>query len=223
MDLTTYSGLQSAVGTFLVRGDQTANIPGLIALGEVRLNRVLRARRAELDVSLTGVPGSRTIALPSTYTEALTCWITLPSGTEREEMRFVDPAHIDTSTIAGRPYGWTIEGTNLGFEKPCDQAYAFTLRCLEKFILSDAAPTNSLLTDAPDLYLYSALCEAGPLLRDADQTAAYEGKLSRAIGEFNAKEARSRAQQTLSTEPGRLTRLSGSRSGYNIYSDGYRG
>jgi hypothetical protein len=48
---------------------------------------------------------------------------------------------------------------------------------------------------------------------------AYEARLDRAIGEINAKDARSRAQQRLVTEPGQLQRLGGRHSGYNIRTD----
>jgi hypothetical protein len=218
MAISTYAGLQAAVATFIVRADQTANIPTFIQLAETRLNRVLRKRQAEMDVSLTGVPGSRMIALPAAYSEALTLWITLPGSGGRTELNFVDPAVLLTYTDVGQPYAWTIDGTNLAFERPCDQAYAFTLRCLEKYALSDAAPTNALLTDYPDAYLFATLAEAGPFLRDDDFTANYEQKLQRTIGEINAKDARSRAPQHLVTEPGQLQRF-GRRTGYSIRTD----
>lgn len=216
MAITTYAELQAAAASWLIRSDQTARIPDFIALAETRLNRVLRLRRAELDGPLTGVPASRFIPLPADYDEALTCWILYPTGTEAQELRFVDPAKLDPSTIAGTPRGWTIDGTNLGFERPCDQAYAFTLRYLAKLALSEAIPTNALLTDYPDVYLFATLAEAGAALRDNDFTVMYEGKLDRAIKEINAKDARSRAQQTLSTEPGQLQRMTRA-SGFSIY------
>jgi hypothetical protein len=114
----------------------------------------------------------------------------------------VDPAHLDVDTTSGQPRGWTIDGTTLAFDRPCDAAYSFPLRYLAKFALSDASPTNALLTDYPDAYLFATLAEAAPFLRDADLASAYESKLTRAIAEINAKDARSRAQQTLSSEVG---------------------
>jgi hypothetical protein len=218
MAITTYPELKTASANWLVRADLTARIPEFIALGEARLNRQLRARRAEADVSLTGVVGSRTIALPATYTEALQCWITPSGETIRRELQFQDPADLIVDTTAGQPRGWTIDGTNLAFERPCDQAYPFTLRTLTKFALSDAAPTNALLSDYPDVYLFATLCEAAPFLRDADLAQAYAAKLETAISEINAKEARSRAPARLSTEVGVMQRLGRARS-YNIFSD----
>jgi hypothetical protein len=136
----------------------------------------------------------------------------------RTELRFVDPADLITDSVPRQPRGWTIDGSNLGFECLLDQAYSFTLRCLEKYALSDAAPTNALLTDYPDAYLFGALSEAAPFLRDADLAAAYASKLEGAIAEINAKDARSRAPQKLGTEVGQLQKLSRPMS-YNINSD----
>lgn len=215
MAITTYAELQAAMAAWLVRGDLTARIPEYIALAESKLNRELRLRQTEVDAALTGVVGARTIALPAAYTEGLTCWVLPPGANQRQELRFVDPAHITVTTISGLPLAWTIDGATLAFERPCDQAYAFTLRCLEKLALSDTAPTNSLLTNYPDAYLFGALAEAGPMLRDQDLLTMYEGKLDAAIQSINSKEARSRAQQNLPTEPGQLLRA-GRRSGFDI-------
>jgi hypothetical protein len=71
---------------------------------------------------------------------------------------------------------------------------------LAKFALSDAAPSNALLTDYPDAYLFATLCEAAPFLRDAELSGAYEARLARAIEEINAKDARARAARALTTE-----------------------
>lgn len=208
MAIGTYAELQTAAASWLVRGDLTARIPEFITLAESRLNRVLRGRRAESDVALTASVGVRTIALPATYSEALNCWLTVPGSVDRQELRFVDPALLTVHTDVSRPYAWTIDGTNLAFERPSDAAYAITLRCLLKFALSTTATTNWLLTDYPDAYLYATLCEASPMLRDAEMSNSWEQRLSRAISEINAKAARSRSQSTLSTEIGQLQRVS---------------
>jgi len=216
MAITTYSELKAAAANWLVRADLTSRIPEFIALAESRLNRVLRKRQAEVDYSLTGVVGSRLITLPATYSEALNLWIERTSGREQVQF-FTDPALLETWTDEGEPRRWTIDGANIAFDRPCDQAYGFTLRMLAKYALSDAAPTNTLLTDYPDAYLFATLCEAGPFLRDAELSAAYEARLTRAIGEINAKDARSRSPQTLVTEVAGLQRPY--RNGYNIMRD----
>jgi hypothetical protein len=198
MAITTYAELQAATANWLVRGDLTARIPEFITLAEARLNRVLRARLAESEAVLTATPGSRLIPLPTGFAEPLALWIALANG--REALRFVEPSLTAASAAPGQPASWSIDGATLAFERPCDQAYSFVLRMLTKFALSDAAPTNALLTDYPDAYLFATLSEAGPFLRDDELAQAYDARLERAIGEINAKDARSRAARILVTE-----------------------
>jgi len=198
MAITTYAELQAAAANWLVRGDLTARIPEFITLAESRLNRVLRARLAETEAVLTATVGARTIPLPAGFAEPLALWIV--GGAEREPLRFIEPGLLGASSLRGEPRCWSIDGANLAFERPCDQAYGFVLRMLVKFALSDAAPTNGLLSDYPDAYLFATLCEAGPFLRDDALAGAYEARLSRAIDEINAKDARARAARTLVTD-----------------------
>ncbi|WP_293681898.1 hypothetical protein [uncultured Phenylobacterium sp.] len=198
MAITTYAELQAAAATWLVRADLTARIPEFIALAEARLNRVLRARLAETEVALAITTGARSIPLPEGFTEPLRVWLQRTDG--REELPFIEASLIGASSLRGEPGAWTVDGANLAFDRPCDQAYALTLRMLRRFSLSDAAPTNALLSASPDVYLFAALSEAGPFLRDAELAGAYEAKLDRAIAELNAKDARSRAARRLVTE-----------------------
>ncbi|WP_309607151.1 hypothetical protein [Phenylobacterium sp.] len=195
MAITTYAELQAAAANWLVRGDLTARVAEFIDLAEARLNRVLRARLAETEVAMSATVGVRMIPLPAAFAEPLALW--LVSGGERQPLRFAEPRLMAVSSTPGRPCAWGIDGGNLAFERPCDAAYGLVLRMLTKFSLSDTAPTNSLLTDHPDAYLFATLCEAAPFLRDADLAGAYEARLDRAIAEINAKDARARAPRTL--------------------------
>jgi hypothetical protein len=198
MAIATYAQLQAAAANWLVRADLTARIPEFIALAEARLNRVLRPRLAETEVALTASVGARTILLPAGFTEPLRVWIDHADG--RTELPFLDASLIRASSLRGEPGAWAVDGASLAFDRPCNQAYALTLRMLRAFALSDTAPTNGLLSEAPDVYLFATLSEAAPFLRDAELAGAYETKLGRAIAELNAKDARSRAPRTLATE-----------------------
>jgi len=198
MAITTYAQLQAAAANWLVRADLTARIPEFITLAEARLNRVLRTRLAETEVALSVGIGARAIPLPAGFTEPLRVWI--EGAGARIELPFIEASLIGGSSLRGEPGAWTVDGASLRFDRPCDRPYELTLRMLQAFALSDAAPTNGLLSEAPDVYLFAVLSEAGPFLRDTELAGAYEGKLGRAIGELNAKDARSRAPQRLSTE-----------------------
>ena len=207
MAITTYAELQAAAANWLVRGDLTARIAEFITLAEVRLNRVLRTRLAEVEQGLTAIVGSRTVPLPAGFAEPLPLWLVKPEG--RMALPFLEASLLGACSLRGEPGAWSIDGANLAFDRPADQPYALTLRLLKKFALSEAQPTNALLADHPDIYLFATLCEAAPFLRDAELSSAYEARLARAIEEANAKEARSRAARTLATELPDLTREHG--------------
>ena len=198
MAITTYAQLQAAAANWLVRGDLTARIPEFISLAEARLNRVLRTRLAEVEVAAPTSVGARRIPLPAGFTEPLRLWI--ERGGDRVELPFIEASLIGASSLRGEPGAWTVDAGSLAFDRPCDRTYALVLRMLQAFALSDAAPTNGLLSDAPDVYLFATLSEAGPFLRDTELAGIFETKLQRAIDELNAKDARSRAPGRLMTE-----------------------
>lgn len=214
MALATYSDLKASVADFLNRTDLTASIPDFIRLAEADINSHFDLRTVETDATVTAVSGSRFIPLPAGFREAQNLWINWPYG-RGEPLRFVTPELLVTYAAAGIPLFWCIDGDNIAFERPVNDAYSFTLRQIGGVVLSDAAPTNLVLTNYPNVYLYGALKEAAPYLRDADAMTMWEAKYADAIQKAKAKEGRIKALVTLSTEPGQLTR-SGRRSSFNI-------
>jgi hypothetical protein len=201
--LTTYAQLKSAVADWLERSDLTDRVADFITLTESRLNRLLRLRLMESDQSLTATPGLRTILLPAGFREPVALWLEAPSG--RQALSFVDTATLEASATRGQPRQWTIDGANLAFERPCDQAYGLTLRILGRLALSDASPSNSVLADYPDLYLFGALVEAAPYLRDAEMLSLFSARFETVLAEARMKEARSRSLSNLRFDPVILT------------------
>lgn len=199
MALSNYAQLQGAVADWLERGDLAARIPDFIALAEARFNRVLRLRMMEVEAALTLGAGARKVALPSAFREPIALW--RATTQDRCALRFVDPAGLEVCFTPGRAASWTVDGPDLAFDRPADRSYDFTLRFLGRLALSDAAPTNALLTDYPDLYLFGALAEAAPYLRDADLLNLVLARLDAALSEARAKEARARSLTTLGIEP----------------------
>lgn len=198
MAISTYAELQAAAAGWLVRGDLTARIPEFITLAEARLNRILRTRLGEAETTINLAEGARTAPIPTGFTEPLRLWIQRPEG--REELPFVEAVRQRAWVARGEPRAWTVDGATLALDRPCGAATTLVLRILRAFALSTATPTNTLLDEAPDVYLFATLCEAGPFLRDGELAQAYEAKLERAIGELNAKAARSRAGSRLVSE-----------------------
>ncbi|HQT55797.1 MAG TPA: hypothetical protein PKX06_20305 [Phenylobacterium sp.] len=213
MALSTYAELKAAVADWLDRTDLAARTADFIALAEVTINSKLLMRLEETDQALAGVVGSRFIALPSAYREARALWRNTDTG--RQEVRFLPADQIDALTETGQPYFWTVNGPNIAFDRPSDQAYTFTLRMLGGWSLSDAAPTNAALTAYPNIYLFGALVEAAPFLRDAELLGLFKGKFDEALAEANFKESRSKSLSKLRVDPA-LQRTSAGRSSFDI-------
>jgi hypothetical protein len=198
MAITTYAELCAAAANWLVRDDLSPRIPEFVTLAEARLNRVLRARLAETEAALMLGVGARTLALPTGFAEPLRLWLVRPEG--REALRLVEPSLLGAVSLRGEPAAWAVDGGAIAFDRPADRTYDLVLRMRSKVRLSDAAPTNAILAEAPDVYLFATLCEAAPYLRDGELAASYELRLERAIDELNLLDARSRSGVTLSTE-----------------------
>ncbi|MGA0604945.1 phage adaptor protein [Phenylobacterium sp. VNQ135] len=198
MAITNYAELQAAAAAWLVRSDLTARILEFIALAEIRLNRVLRLRLGEVEQSADVGPGDRVVALPAGFVEPLAVWLEVDGA--RHPLRLVDPAIIDALEEPGRPQLCGVDGEGLAFERPCDRPYRVILRMRQRFSLSDVAPVNALIAEAPDIYLFATLCEAAPFLRDLELSNSYEARLERAIAEANARDGRRLAKSTLATE-----------------------
>lgn len=214
MPFTTYSQLKESIAGFLNRGDLSAVIPDFIALAEADLNSQFDIRTIETDQALTAVTSSRYIALPAGFREPQNLWINWAYG-RGEPLRFVVPELLQTTTVNGIPHAWCIDGSNIAFNCPANDAYSMTLRMLGGVALSDSVPTNLILTNYPDVYLYGALKASAGYLRDTEGLATWAALYSEALMRAKAKEKRIKALVTLSTDPGALT-FYGNRRGFNI-------
>ena len=196
MPFTNYTELKAAVTGWLHRSDLVAQIPDFIALAEVGINRIAQVRSMENEVPLTVAAGARVVALPTGFVSPLAVWM----GTHRRELSPATPEELPVTTAPGHPEYWAIDGTNLAFDCPSDIARTATLRYRGGFKLSDAAPTNALLTKYPDIYLYGTLMQAAPWLRDNDSIPLWQAMYARTASEINRTESRSRAVAPLRTE-----------------------
>lgn len=216
MAITTYDELQTAIGNWLDREDLTDRIPEFIALAEADINAEFDLRTIESDQSLTPVSGSRYIPVPTGFREAKNLWIVWPNS-GRAEMRAVTPETIMVSAVSSVPSAWCVDGTNIAFNCPAnsDSLYSFVLRMLGGVALSDSSPTNLVLTNYPNVYLYQSLKHAAPFLRDPEALVMFSKLADDALAAAKSKEFRTKSLTTLSTEPGVLT-FYGSRRGFNI-------
>lgn len=215
MTFGTYDALKAAIGAWLRRpGDATltAQVGDFIALAEVNLNTLLRLRAMETEQALNAVVGSRFVPAPDHFLEPIACWY---AGVEpRQALVNRLPEGLPVTATAGTPSFWAVDGSQIAFERPADTAFPFALRYLKGFALSDAEPTNWLLTNYPNLYLYGALKETAPFLKNDTRIATWDGLFQQALERVEAKEARSRSLAPLATE---VAGMMAGRGGYSIF------
>jgi hypothetical protein len=165
MTIATYSELVSEVGSWLNRTDLDAKIPTFIRLFEARMNRKLRNPDMEVTFSFTTVAGTMSYALSSSVRQLRDVYLATDTSTEATTYTVTaETIEFDADPGTGQTVYYSAFVTLSG--------------------LSSGNPSNWLLDDHPDAYLYGTLAEAYAHLRDEEAAATYKGLTDEAISEI---------------------------------------
>lgn len=178
MALSNYTELKAAVAQWMRRADLTAEIPDYITLAEKKIVKILKIRGQETETTLTPNSGDSTVALPSDYGSPIALWNAL---SDRIKINQVMPEALEYDDTPGTPDYWAVDGANIRFDCRLDGAIPFAFRYVKTFELSDVNPTNFILTEWPDVYLYGALTEGFLAVYDEQRAAVWQGKFQAAI------------------------------------------
>ena len=170
MAIGTYAELQTAVANWLDRDDLTARIPEFIALAEAKMNRNLRISLMEnVSTYILMAGGTRDYPLPTGFTGMKEFHLTTSPITP---LSYITPEMMNrmwAGSNRGRPQAFTLF-SDAGIRKirvgpSPDSDYTTSMLFLKKIDnLSVSNPTETMLTENPDIYLYGALLEAEPFL-----------------------------------------------------------
>ena len=199
MAIATWVELKAAVASWANRTDLTTEIPDFIALAEARLNDMLLLKNYESDESLTLTQGVNSVALPTGYVSDIAFWLVIDS--ERLELTKTLPESLPYYSTNAQPRLWAVDGANIRFDYPADEAYSAKFRMVKASNLGASVATNYLLTKRPDVYLAGSLVELARFTRDEELFAMWEAKFKAATAELKAAENRSR-EVTLRTDIG---------------------
>lgn len=174
MDLTTYTGLQAAIASFLNKNNLATSIPGFIALAEAEMRREITAighidtwSDVEIDADGYRLP-CRADGVASVTANGCAIPYFTPDR----------PGHAGS----GDPRSYTIDGDTLRVFP----AGMVTIRIKSGFCpLSASVSCNWILREHPDAYLYGALMQAAPFLRDDNRIAVWGSLFSEAIKGIN--------------------------------------
>lgn len=199
MAIGTFSELKTAAAAWQARSDLTATIPDAIALAEARLNRVLG--EVLTNSPLTGVVGSREISISSISMAApIGLFLAETTGLETEITPRVDGTFAYNADTQ-KPKHYAISGSTIILDSKCDSAYTFRFKHRQRFALSDASPTNWLLTNHPDIYLAATLVWGGLFTEDDGRAAKFTMVLDEGIPSVKAYVSRQN-RGLLSIDPG---------------------
>lgn len=164
MALTNYTELKAAIAAWLHRQDLTTVIPDFISLCEASMQRDLNVGEQELTATLTLANGASSLTLPAGFQKVRR--IRYLYGNVYYDLFPVALAPSYSDGVTPRPPALvTFQGASITVHSPADQQYTFVIDYYGKFTpLSDANPTNWILTDHPDAYLYGSLMQSAPYL-----------------------------------------------------------
>jgi hypothetical protein len=192
--IVDYTSLQSAVVEYLARDQDTtliARIPSFIQLAEAKFNRQLFHREMEQrSIAVVDLSSAEPefIALPSDFQSMRRIRLSSLSGKPGLEFRSgvqMDEYRALTANVPAPPRYFTIFGDEIELAPTPDAAY--TIEMVYRRIVPPLATsgTNWLLTSAPDLYLYGALLEAAPYLKEDARIQTWGLGFTNALGELN--------------------------------------
>lgn len=195
MALNTFATLVSAATEWLARDQDAtliARIPDFFTLFEAKINRTLFVPQMETRATtavdtLSSEP--EFISLPSDFQTMRR--VRLSGVTGKPALSFVTRTQIDSArfandNVSGQPTKYTIMGSELElFPTPNEN---FTLEMVYRKLipaLTASNTTNWLLLLAPDLYLYGALMESAPYIKEDGRLQTWGLGFATALNDLN--------------------------------------
>lgn len=194
MALDTYANLKTAIAGHLNKTNLTAAIPDFITLAEAQMNRELDCR--EMIATTTLTISQEDLSLPCDFAGVQSFRI---NGSPAEPLAYVLPHELDDAFGTGKPCRYTITDRFV-FDPSPDGEYEARLRYRRRLQpLSNSCAANWLLLKHPDAYLYGALMQAAPYLRDDERIATWGGLFKAALDGINADDKRTAHPGTLNS------------------------
>ena len=192
MAITTYSELKTAVADWLNRDDLSSAIGNFISLAEAQFNRTIRHRK--MVVRSDATLDTPYFAVPADWLENIRFQLNTNPVTP---LLFATPEQaLENSQVystANQPLFYTMVGEQFQVVPAPNTSYDAELLYYGKIpSLSDAAPTNWLLTESPDLYLYGTLVQSAPYLKEDERITVWAGLYQQLFSDMMLADERAR-------------------------------
>lgn len=155
MTVSTYAELKVAIAEWTTRSDSQSQLDTFIDMAEVAIADQLRVREMEYRTTLSTSTSTRFVSLPSDYIKMRQLMITIDD--QLYDMEMVPLKDMWIADSAGVPSVFTIT-SQIELNCVSDQVYTLEIDYYRKITaLSDANPTNDILTNYPMVYLSACL------------------------------------------------------------------
>ena len=194
-EIVNYPSLQTAVTEYLARDQDTtliARIPSFIQLAEAKFNRQLFVRQMEnRAIAVVDLTSSEPefIALPTDFQSMRRVRLSSVTGKPPLEFRSglqMDEFRFRSADVAAEPRYFTVFGNEIELAPTPDQAYTIEMVYRANIPPLATNTTNWLLTLAPDLYLYGALLESAPYIKEDARIQTWGLGFTGALNDLNS-------------------------------------
>lgn len=208
MALTSYSELKSSLADWLNRDDLTSVIPDFISLAEAQMERKLPTQKMVKRANATiDTPFS---ALPADFISVKS--LILTSTSPVRQLVFLTEDELDAKkpvlNTTGKPVYFALVGNQIEVLPAPDTSYTAELTYVATLAkLSDSNTSNWILARHPDVYLYGALLQAAPYLRDDERVGLWSSQYQAAIEDMllqNERAAFSQGRIAMAVKPTRV-------------------
>jgi hypothetical protein len=194
MAFENYSTLQTNIADWLNREDLTSQIPAFIRLFEARANRVLRTH--DMIKRATAFTDNGYFSVPSDWHETVSLMLLTDRLRPLEFVSIAKSLELRAERRGGAPSHYThIDGKFYLVPEPTDELELELIYRAKVEPLSGDTATNWLLDKSPDLYLFGALSEAEPYLKNDDRVALWQAKANQIITDMHYEAERASMPQ----------------------------
>jgi hypothetical protein len=195
MALTNYDELKTSVGDWLNRQDLAAVIPDFIRLLEAQAQRKLRVRQMFVEVDTTIDTDTGRITLPDDFLQLRDLRVLdtngVPIGISYAAPNELTSILRSQQGAAGIPRVFTVHKDSIEVVPTPNADYTVKLFYVRKIpALSAELASNWLLEEHPDIYLFGALMQAAPYLKNDERVTLWGEALASILEDVRVEDER---------------------------------
>jgi hypothetical protein len=186
--MDNYTELKAFIADFLARDDLTTQIPTFVSLAEQRMSRELQIALLEATAQIAVSANASTADLP-TDLRSIREVAMIDADNDRTVLEYVTPSQWNTrdqDANQTKTEFYTVVANQI--KLMATPSAAITLEITYNggvAALSDAAPTNTMLTRHGDAYLHGSLKQAFDFLQDEQRSIYHDAQFTRCLAEID--------------------------------------